>query len=77
MQDIQNTSKLTVHVDPEKCTGCGTCTALADQTFALNDENISEVINQNGNSDEDKLLAAQSCPTQAITVTEEESEEKV
>lgn len=53
-------------VDKDKCGGCATCVAIAEKTFKV--EEKAEVIDQEGNSDEEKLLAAQSCPKGAIEV---------
>lgn len=61
-------SKYRVVVDENKCEGCGTCVAIAEKTFKV--EERAEVISQEGNSDEEKLLAAQSCPKGAIEVWE-------
>ncbi len=62
-------TKYRVVVDESKCLRCGTCEAVAEKTFKV-DKTI-EIIDQDGNSDEEKLLAAQSCPGGAIEVWEE------
>lgn len=62
--------KYLVQVINEKCIGAASCVAIAGKVFQLNEQNIAEVISQDGNSDDDKLLAAQSCPTGAIIVTD-------
>jgi len=48
--------------------GQGTCEFYAPATFALDDEGISHVVDAEGDSDEKILLAAQGCPTGAISV---------
>jgi len=63
-------NKYKVSVNEGKCIGCGGCESVADSIFSLNDKGKSEVINQDGGTDEDKLLAAQACPTDAIEVTD-------
>jgi len=61
-------SKYQVKVINEKCIGAASCIGVAGATFKLNDNNIADVIDQDGNVDEEKLLAAQSCPTAAVEV---------
>jgi ferredoxin len=59
---------LRIEVDREKCMGQGTCEFYAPSTFALDDEGISHVVDAEGDSDEKIVLAAQGCPTGAISV---------
>lgn len=70
-------AKIKVQVNSEKCIGCGSCVALAPGTFKLNEENISIVINQDGNTNEEKLSAAQSCPVGAIKAFDTDTGEKL
>jgi len=51
--------------------------AIAPGVFDLDEEGIARVISQDGNDDETKLLAAQSCPTSAIIVVDTESGQQV
>lgn len=69
--------KYKVQVINEKCIGAASCVAIAPAVFQLNEENIAYIISQDGNDDETKLLAAQSCPTAAIVVTNTETGEQV
>ncbi len=69
--------KYKVEVIREKCIGAGSCEAIAFNVFKLDEQNIATVISQDGNTDEEKLLAAQSCPTNAIIVTDTETGEQV
>ena len=69
--------KYLVQVINDKCIGAASCVAIAPGTFQLNAENIAEVLDQNGNSDDLKLLAAQSCPTAAIVVTDIETGKQI
>lgn len=66
----QQIGKYEVKVIREKCIGAASCVALAPHTFDLDEEDIAIIINQHGDSDDDRLLAAQSCPTMAIIVTD-------
>ncbi len=55
-----------VKVNQEKCIGCGLCTNMCPETFTMNEEGKSEVIN-------DKLTdcskeAAAACPVSAIEI---------
>lgn len=59
----------TVRVILTKCIGCGSCVGLAGKTFKLNSNNVSEVLPGEHDDDQTVLLAAQSCPTAAIEVS--------
>ena len=59
---------LRIEVDREKCMGGGNCEFWAPHTFALGDDGISAVVDPGGDPEDKVVLAAQGCPTQAITV---------
>lgn len=61
----------TVEVIREACISAASCVVLADKTFELDDEQLAVIIEQNGNTDEEILEAAKSCPTNAIIVKDE------
>lgn len=61
-----------VVVDRELCIGAAPCVTVAPGVFQLDDENKAYVVNQKGADDETILLAAQSCPVQAIIIYDEE-----
>lgn len=63
--------KYKVEVIRSKCIGAASCVAIAAKTFALDKEKKAVVISQGGDSDDNMLLAAQSCPTAAIVVKDE------
>jgi ferredoxin len=67
---ITQVGKYKVEVIREKCIGAASCVAIAPLVFDLDEENIARIISQDGNDDDTKLLAAQSCPTAAIIVTD-------
>jgi ferredoxin len=69
--------KYLVEVINDKCIGAASCAAIAPGVFEMSEENIAQVISQDGDDDETKLLAAQSCPTSAIIVTDTETGHKV
>ena len=73
----ENKGSYTVKVIREKCIGAASCVAVAPKTFKLDEENIAIVLGQKQDSDENVLLAAQSCPTAAIIVTDDETGEQV
>jgi len=70
-------TKYQVKVINDKCIGAASCVAVAAMTFKLNDANKADIIDQDGNIDEEKLLAAQSCPTAAIEVIDMATGEKI
>jgi len=65
-----------VKVEKEKCIGCGTCAALAKDTFQMTSDNKAEVKSGEHDEDDTVLQAAQSCPVNAIEV-EDESGKKI
>lgn len=69
--------KYEVRVIREKCIGAASCVAIAPRTFDLDEENIAIILDQHGDDDETRLLAAQSCPTAAIEVIDTETGEMV
>ena len=74
MSDPRLKRKFIVSIDPERCIGCGSCESISELIFKLNEKGVAEVRSQDGD-DEDKLLAAQSCPTNAIKVVDLETGE--
>ena len=62
--------KYKVEVINNKCISAASCVAIAPKVFQLDEQNIAKVISQDGEDDDTKLLAAQSCPTAAIVVTD-------
>lgn len=69
--------RYTVQVIRDQCIGAASCVAVAPNTFKMDDENKAIVLAQKMDSDENLLLAAQSCPTAAVVVTDDETGEQV
>ena len=58
---------MTIKVNQDLCTGCGTCAALCPDVFRLNsDAGKSEVVSQDNVDCAKNALA--NCPVQAISV---------
>ena len=70
-------AKYNIEINREECIGDGACCDVAPDTLELDDENIAVVTNAEGNSPDEIMEAAQSCPTDAIILTDAESGEKV
>ena len=62
-------SKIEIAIDRETCMGSGNCSFWAPNVFDLDDEGYAIVTDAEGDPEERVILAAQGCPTQAITVT--------
>jgi ferredoxin len=55
-------------IDRERCVGSGNCLYWAPGTFDLGDDGISVVVDRLGD-DEDRIrVAAEGCPTRAISL---------
>ncbi|MBP7005623.1 ferredoxin [Patescibacteria group bacterium] len=61
-----------IYVDRDLCIGAAPCVVIAPGVFQLDDENKAVVMDAKGADDETILLAAQSCPVQAIILHDEE-----
>ncbi len=57
-------------VDADLCTGCELCVDIAPNTFELNDEGVSEVIDPEGDDEDTIQEAIDSCPMEAISWAE-------
>lgn len=75
--ETKQIGKYKVEVIRDKCISAASCVAIAPNVFQLDEEGIAIVISQSGDDDDTKLLAAQSCPTAAIIVTDTETGEQV
>lgn len=79
--------KLRIKVDPDLCIGAASCVTIAPETFQLDDENKAVVLDHGAEpkertyervievTDAEKeniILGAQSCPTLAIFVYDED-----
>lgn len=60
----------TATVDKNKCIGCGSCIALASQTFKLGSDGKAETINPAGDDEATVQTAVDGCPVKAISFTE-------
>lgn len=59
-------------VDRDLCIGAAPCVTIAPGVFQLDEENKAYVVDPKSADDETILLAAQSCPVQAIILYDEE-----
>jgi ferredoxin len=58
----------TIEIDREVCMGSGVCSVYAPATFELDDEAKSTVVDPAGDPLERIRVAAEGCPTNAITI---------
>ncbi|OGI21830.1 MAG: hypothetical protein A2808_02705, partial [Candidatus Moranbacteria bacterium RIFCSPHIGHO2_01_FULL_55_24] len=62
----------TVHVDHNVCIGAAPCTAMAPNTFALDDTGKAAILATADQDDQETILnAARSCPVSAIIIKDE------
>lgn len=57
-----------IEIDRERCVGSGNCLFWAPETFTLDDDGMSVVVDPRGNDVDRVRVAAEGCPTRAITV---------
>jgi ferredoxin len=67
----------TVTVDESTCIGCQTCPEVAPKTFRMRQDSIAEVIQPYGDDSDTIMRAAQSCPVDAIVITDNDSSQKL
>ena len=61
-----------IKVDENKCIGCGACVAIDSEHFAFNDEGLSHPISEENLESANLQNALNSCPTCAISISEED-----
>ena len=64
------TASLRVEIDRERCMGSGNCVYWAGEVFDVADDMVAVIVGDPDAHAERVLLAAENCPTNAITVTE-------
>lgn len=64
-----------IKLNRDKCTGAASCVAVCPNVFGLDDENKVILKDPKGDTDENILLAAQSCPVGAITIIDEDGKQ--
>lgn len=74
-QEVQ-IGKYKVKVIKSLCIGAASCVAISPNIFKMNSENIA-VILKGQDLPENILMAAQSCPTKAIIITNTETNTQV
>jgi len=81
--DLQNQDKVVqigkyqVKVVRDLCIGAASCIAVSPDTFLLDDANKAVIIEDSQDVPENILMAAQSCPTAAIIITDTETGQQV
>ncbi|MBC8589607.1 ferredoxin [Wansuia hejianensis] len=60
------------HIDKDACIGCGLCTSICSEVFEMGDDDIAVVIADPvpAEAKENAREAADSCPTEAISIEE-------
>ncbi len=75
--EVVQIGKYKIHVDRLLCIGAASCVAVSPATFQLDGENKAVVQEGGNDKPENILMAAQSCPTKAIIITDAETGQKV
>lgn len=70
-------AKYKIKIIRDKCISAASCVGIAPGTYKLDDDNIAVLIAEDGDTPENILLGAQSCPTNAIELYDAETNEKV
>ena len=60
------------YIDEEECIGCGACSDSCPDVFAMTDDNIAEITNTDGASEEEIQDAMDACPVTCIHWEDEE-----
>jgi ferredoxin len=69
--------KYKVKVVRDLCIGAASCIAVSPDTFLLDDQNKAVIKEGSHDAEDNILMAAQSCPTAAIIITNAETGEQV
>jgi len=68
--------KWKITIDRDLCIGAASCVALAAATFSLDGENKATVLEGEGDPPDLIKLAAESCPTKAIILFDDEGNQE-
>ena len=60
--------KYKISIDKDVCIGCGSCSAIAPNTFKIGSDTKAEVKKADGDDEKTILQAAKSCPVEAIKI---------
>jgi len=60
------------NIDIDECIGCGACSDSCPDVFAMTDDNIAEITNSDGVSEEEIQDAMDACPVTCIHWEDEE-----
>ena len=69
--------KYKVKVDRELCIGAASCVAFSPNVFQLDGEKKAVIPDGANDTEDNIMMAAQSCPTKAIIVVDAETGEQV
>jgi len=72
---VSSRNRVTIEIDRQLCYGFGDCVDTAPAVFALDDEDVSVVIDPDGAPLDDIVEAAQNCPVDAIVILDEDGEQ--
>jgi ferredoxin len=75
MPEVSASNRVAIEVDRHLCYGFGDCVDTAPAVFALDDEDVSIVVDPDGAPLDDIVEAAQNCPVDAIILTGEDGEQ--
>ena len=64
-----------IFVNRDLCIGAASCVAVAPGVFQLDGENKAYVVDENAADQDTIMLAAQSCPTRAIFLYDEDGKQ--
>jgi len=68
IRDKEGSNISKIIVDRDLCIGAASCVTASPVTFKLDSEIKAIVIDRNAASDEEIMMAAESCPTKAIII---------
>lgn len=74
---VVQVGKYQIKVIRDLCIGAASCIAVSPSVFQLDDKSKAVVVDQANDVPENILLAAQSCPTKAIVITDTETGQQV
>ena len=69
--------KYKIKVIRSECISAASCVAISSDVFELDGENLAVIKEGASDTEDNILMAAQSCPTKAIVITEVETGKQV